>query len=332
MRDRRQAVRRARLFHRADAVRRRERRHGDRQGGDLRPGHDGPEVQGHRRSRRAGATTRSMAWRRPSGRATSARPIAWPADLRPARCGSTATTCSTRRPRSAASRCRASAASWAKKVSTPTPSTRRSPSAWIELSAAWPAPRNCGEQAINCGDAVGWLEWLFRSRAKRYRRVAEAAARDVEPLTVTRVENGDFVLVLPGRWKERTAAARIGCSRRRRAAMRCAFQSVLARTRARGRIRTAAERGIADDKLGTAGEHALTAEWTPVEVSSHDGAAVARCEGYFPARQCHVALCERVSGRRAISAVLLGYGNRSAGATFSNLATVIFSRLEESSR
>ena len=50
------------------------------------------------------ATTRSTAWRRRSGRATSRRPIAWRRTSRPARYGSTATTCSTRPRRSADSR------------------------------------------------------------------------------------------------------------------------------------------------------------------------------------------------------------------------------------
>ena len=53
-----------------------------------------------------------------------ARPTASPRKCGPARCGSTATTCSTRRPRSAASRKAAWAANWAKPASTTTPRAR----------------------------------------------------------------------------------------------------------------------------------------------------------------------------------------------------------------
>ncbi len=93
-----------RLLHRADRLRRREGRHEDRPGGDLRAGDEHPEVQGRRRGRSSAATAPSTAWPRRSGRATSARRIGWPTACGPARCGSTATTCSTPRPRSAASR------------------------------------------------------------------------------------------------------------------------------------------------------------------------------------------------------------------------------------
>ena len=50
---RRQARRRQGLLHRADRLRRREGRHEDRQGRDLRAGDEHPEVQGHRRGHRA---------------------------------------------------------------------------------------------------------------------------------------------------------------------------------------------------------------------------------------------------------------------------------------
>ena len=114
MRHRRQAARQQGLLRRADAVRRRDRRHADRPRGDLWPGAERAEVQECRRDHPAGRTTRTSAWRRPSGPATSPRPTALPRECGPARCGSIATTCSTRRPRSAASSKAASAASWAK--------------------------------------------------------------------------------------------------------------------------------------------------------------------------------------------------------------------------
>ena len=53
LRHRRQAARRQGLLHRADALRRRDGRHDDRQGRDLWPGAQRAEVQGRRRSRRA---------------------------------------------------------------------------------------------------------------------------------------------------------------------------------------------------------------------------------------------------------------------------------------
>ena len=96
--------RRQGLLHRADRLRRRQGRDEDRQGGDLRAGDEHPEVQGRGRGGRSAATRRSTAWPRRSGRATSARRTGWPTACGPARCGSTATTCSTRPPRSAASR------------------------------------------------------------------------------------------------------------------------------------------------------------------------------------------------------------------------------------
>ena len=68
--------RRPGLLHRADGVRRREGRHGDRPRRDLRPGDERAEVQGRRRGRSSAATTPTTAWPPPSGRATSARPTA----------------------------------------------------------------------------------------------------------------------------------------------------------------------------------------------------------------------------------------------------------------
>ena len=102
--DGRQPRRRPRLLHRADGLRRRQGRDEDRPRGDLRPGDEHAQVQGRGRGACSAATRRSTAWRRRCGRATSARRTGWPTGCGPARCGSTATTCSTRRPRSAASR------------------------------------------------------------------------------------------------------------------------------------------------------------------------------------------------------------------------------------
>ena len=117
LRHRRQAHRRQGLLCRADAVRERDRRHANRPGRDLRPRAERAEVQERERDDSAGRTTRISAWRRRFGRATSPRPIASPRACGPARCGSIATTCSTPRPRSAASSKAASAASWAKPAS-----------------------------------------------------------------------------------------------------------------------------------------------------------------------------------------------------------------------
>ena len=72
------------------------------------------------RDRRAGEQHDFTVWRRPSGPATSARPIMWRRRSGPARCGSTATTCSTPRRHLAASRCRAWAANSANAGWTPT--------------------------------------------------------------------------------------------------------------------------------------------------------------------------------------------------------------------
>ena len=66
------------LLHRADRLRRREGRHEDRPGRDLRPGDEHHPVQGRRRSHPARQPHASTAWPPPSGRATSARPTAWP--------------------------------------------------------------------------------------------------------------------------------------------------------------------------------------------------------------------------------------------------------------
>ena len=126
--------RRARLLHRADPVRRSDRRHDDRQGRNFWAGDVGAASSRTPTKSSSGPTTRSMGWPRPSGRATSARPTAWPRPFGPARCGSTATTCSTPGRRSAASRCRASAASWAKRAWKPTPRPKPSPSAWRSLA------------------------------------------------------------------------------------------------------------------------------------------------------------------------------------------------------
>ena len=70
------------LLHRADAVRRREGRHGDRHGRDLRPGDVGPASSRTSTSIAARPTTRSTAWPPPSGPATSPRPTASPTKLR----------------------------------------------------------------------------------------------------------------------------------------------------------------------------------------------------------------------------------------------------------
>ena len=114
LRDRRQARRRQGLLRRADDVRRRDGRHEDRPRGDLRPGDERAEVQERRRDHRAGERHEL----RPGGGGVDARhrqgPSLCQAKCGPARCGSTATTCSTRRPRSAASRRAASAANWAR--------------------------------------------------------------------------------------------------------------------------------------------------------------------------------------------------------------------------
>ena len=125
VRHRRRAARRQGLLHRADDLRRRQGRHGDRPRRDLRPGPVGDQVQGHRRSRSSGPTRPTTAWPPPSGPATSARPTPSPTASAPARSGSTATTSSTPPPRSAASSGAASAASWARRRSTTTPSSRR---------------------------------------------------------------------------------------------------------------------------------------------------------------------------------------------------------------
>ena len=92
---------------------RRRRRHGDRPRGDLRA-----------RVCRCRSPTWTRSPDRRTTRSTAWPPAVWTRDIKqahclaaksaPARCGSTATTCSTPPRRSAASRCRASAASWAR--------------------------------------------------------------------------------------------------------------------------------------------------------------------------------------------------------------------------
>ena len=105
VRHRRRALRRQGLLHRADAVRRRERRHGDRQGGNLRPGDVGAaSSRTSTKSSSAANNTDLRPGRRRLDPRHRPRPIAWRRRSGPARCGSTATTCSTPPPRSAASR------------------------------------------------------------------------------------------------------------------------------------------------------------------------------------------------------------------------------------
>ena len=92
------------LLHQADHLRRREGRHEDRHGRDLRPGDAGPASSRTSTRSSSGPTRPTTAWRPPSGRATSRRPTRSPNSFAPARSGSTATTSSTRPRRSAASR------------------------------------------------------------------------------------------------------------------------------------------------------------------------------------------------------------------------------------
>ena len=61
------------LLRRADDLRQRQGRHGDRQGRDLRPGGERAAVHVGGRGDRSGPTTRPTAWPPPSGRRTSTR-------------------------------------------------------------------------------------------------------------------------------------------------------------------------------------------------------------------------------------------------------------------
>ncbi len=92
------------LFRAADRVRRCQRQHAHRPGGDLRPGDLGDPVHRYRGSH----PTRQRHQLRPRQRRVDARRvgrrIAWPKGCAPARCGSTATRRWTRRCRSAATR------------------------------------------------------------------------------------------------------------------------------------------------------------------------------------------------------------------------------------
>src|SRR5699024_2860561 len=84
-------------------------------------------------------TTRCTGWPPASGPGTSPRLTTWPADCRPARCGSTSTTASTPRCRSAASSSPAGVASSARPRWTSTPRPARSTSSSDQAPAA-PAP------------------------------------------------------------------------------------------------------------------------------------------------------------------------------------------------
>ena len=71
------------LLHRADAVRRRDRTTWRSPRDEIfGPVLSRAEVQGRRRDRRTGPTTRTSAWPPPSGPATSPRPTAWPPSVR----------------------------------------------------------------------------------------------------------------------------------------------------------------------------------------------------------------------------------------------------------
>ena len=120
--DRRRAGRQEGLLRRADDLRQRQGRHGDRQGRDLRSRGQRPAVQGRRRGDRAGQQHLSTAWPPRSGPRTSTRPTCTPRRSRPAPSGSTAITSSTRPRRSAASRCPARAARTARRLWSTTPS------------------------------------------------------------------------------------------------------------------------------------------------------------------------------------------------------------------
>ena len=70
------------LLRRADDLRQRQGRHGDRPGRDLWPGRQRAAVQGAGRSDRPRPTTPPTAWPRPSGPRTSTRPTCSPSDVK----------------------------------------------------------------------------------------------------------------------------------------------------------------------------------------------------------------------------------------------------------
>ena len=124
--DRRQARRRHQgYFVEPTVFDRRHRRHENRQGRNLRPSHEHPELQGFRRGGASAAIRPSTASPPPSGRATSRRPIAWRQACVREPSGSTATTSSTPPPPSAASKCPASAANWGNTRCRITPKSKR---------------------------------------------------------------------------------------------------------------------------------------------------------------------------------------------------------------
>ena len=111
---------RARLLVRADDLHRRRARAPDRRRGDLRSGGVGADLPHARPRRSRRPTTRPTASPPASGQTRARRPSRWPAHSRPASSGRTRTTSSTRRPPSAATRNRASAARAARPACVPT--------------------------------------------------------------------------------------------------------------------------------------------------------------------------------------------------------------------
>ena len=128
-RRRRQSRRQPGLFRRADGAGEHHAGHAGDPRGNLRPGGLRDTVRRRRPRRDREAGQRHDLW--PRGQCldarTAARRTSWRGAFVPERCGSIATTCSTPRCRSAATSSPAGAAKWARKCSTTTPRSRRSP-------------------------------------------------------------------------------------------------------------------------------------------------------------------------------------------------------------
>ena len=175
-----------------------------------------------------------------------------------------------------------------------------------------------------------FLEWLFRRRARQLRQLAHATGATASPLTMTEVRHAEFSVVLPGVWQER-----------RRTPETCHLESSAGSEGLSIAVRKLAI-PVPENELSALSERLLgerqglvdeadgrEATWGPTEISRRDASTQARCDGFVQIRQMHYALLERVSRDKVLSAVLWTQGTPVGGPAFSNMATVIFDRLDD---
>jgi hypothetical protein len=175
-----------------------------------------------------------------------------------------------------------------------------------------------------------FLNRLFRRRARQLRELAHATGAAASPLTMTEVRHAEFSVALPGVWHER-----------RRTRETCDLEGPTGSEGLTIAVRKLAipvpekdlpavlERLLGQRKqlLDAAGGGEST--WGPPEIGRRNASTQARCDGYLEMRRIHYALLERVSRDKVLSALLWTQGSPLGGTAFSNLAGVIFDRLDD---